>query len=176
MKKNPLFKLGILSFCLVAALTFFMVFNTSFFNLKEERSLASSNQENPKINSLVAETVSESLNKKDVEIGSKPSPQDQFLIGFLEGRYEAKIILGKIRSLKLKEGQSPLIFKGKEQINLVKKFKESFFNLHARLEKIKSRDPASSLNLDYRLSTKDDKLEITFYFNASDELESVTVK
>jgi len=161
-----------MAFCFV----FFLVFNFGMDTFKSNRGLASNQdtQLDKDTSKVIVKNMSAAVEGKKIEHSAKPSPGEQFLYGYLQGKYKAVYKNNKFSSIELKKNHQPLEFSKNRRQELMRNVQALFIAPGTSLENMKSsREPAST-SLTYEMRLKGDlKGLFTMTFSSENELQAI---
>ena len=167
-------------FLIIATLVFCVMFNLGFDSFKKVRGLASESETQLEkgVGKVVSEGVSDLVDKKPAVHSRRASAQDQFLYGYLQGRYRAVYKEGELVSVSLKEGMELLEFSESRKEELAKNFQALFFNRFTKFKSLKNTDriPASE-RMSFALSENNEVIgELNFLFSEENLLKEIQLK
>lgn len=177
-KKWTLTKPYFFVFLILGTLVFFIVFNLGFDSYKRVRGLASEpeTQLEKGLNKVVVGGMSDLLSSKNAVHSKRASAQDQFLYGYLKGRYEAVVTNSRLTSIRLKESSEPLKFSENRKQELARNFQALFFTHQTAFENLKSDRLPASEKLSFSLVEEEKtKGELSFIFSKDQELEEIQI-
>lgn len=177
-KKWTLTKPYFFVFLILGTLVFFVVFNLGFDSYKKVRGLASE-PETPiekGLNKVVVSGMSELLSDKNAVHSRRASAQDQFLYGYLQGRYEALATNNILTTIRLKKGVEPIKFSENRKFELARNFQALFFDRKTAFKDVKSKRLPASEKLSFSLIEKEEtKGELNFIFSKEEELQEIQI-
>ena len=165
-------------FLILSCFVFFLVFNFGLDTFKKSRGLASeadSELERGK-NKLVTENMPKAIEGREVVHSDKPSPREQFLYGYLQGRYKAVYQNDNFAYITLKDNHQALVFKSRRREELIRNVQALFVKPGFELKNMKTERRPASTNLFYEMRHKGDlKGRFEVILNAEDELQSIQI-
>jgi hypothetical protein len=171
---KPYFWLFLMASCFI----FFLVFNFGLDTFKKSRGLASSEDSvvNKEMSKVVVNNISSVIEGRAVQHGSQPSPQEQFMYGYLQGKYKAVYKNDKFAYIELKENHQPLEFSKNRRAELMRNVQAVFVMPGTTLENMTSTRQPASKSFSYEM-TKRGELKGLFkmVFSEADELLAIKV-
>jgi len=171
-KSKPYFWLFLMAFCFI----FFLVFNFGLDTFKSSRGLASNeeSQVTKEMTKVVANNFSSVIEGKRVEHGSKPSPEEQFMYGYLQGKYKAVYKNNKFAYIELKQNHQPIEFKKAKRDELIENVRITFLKPEAKLVNMKTDRLPASKSFSYEVRQKGNlKGRFELIFSSQDELAEI---
>jgi len=161
-------------FCFV----FFLVFNFGLDSFKKSRGLAShgDTKASKEMSQVVAENLSTVIEGKMVQHGSKPSKEEQFMYGYLQGKYKAVFQNDKFAYIELKANHQPLEFSSAKRKELIKNVHTLFVGPNLSLENMKSDRRPASKSFSYEIRQQGElKGRFEMIFSPENELKEIKV-
>jgi len=172
--QKPYFAVLVMAFCFV----FFMVFNFGLNSIKKTRGLASGemSQVDKETSKIVAQNFSEVVEGKKVKHGGKPTAQEQFMYGYLQGKYKAVFQDGEFAYIEVKKNHQPLEFSANRRLELMRNVQALFIEPGTVLKNMKSDRTPASQSFSYEMRKKGElkgRFEMTF--SDSGELQGIEI-
>lgn len=174
MQTKPYIWLCLMLSCFV----FFLVFNFGLDTFKNNRGLASEAETELQKgkDKLVVQNIPQVIEGKEVVHSAKPSPREQFLYGYLQGKYKAVYQNDTFAYITLKENQQALEFTGNRRQELIKNVQALFVKPGFELSNMKTLRRPASTNLSYEMRKKGElKGRFELVFSTGDELQSIQI-